>query len=98
MIVDPLRHPDRDAAQLLADAHLAAQPGGLGEPEGQVQHVQLLVRRLVRQPVKVLLRQDDVAGGAGQGALARTEPARRPAEAEEHELPAVANGERTEQV
>ena len=74
MIVDPLRHPDRDAAQLLADAHLAAQPGGLGEPEGQVQHIQLLVRRLVRQPVKVLLRQDDMEGGAGQSALARPEP------------------------
>ena len=54
LIIDPLRHLHRDPVQRLGHAHLTAQPGGVRQTEGQVQHVQLFVCRLLVYLVKGL--------------------------------------------
>ena len=74
LVVNPLGHPDHDPVQGLAHAHLAAKPACVRQTEGQVEHVQLLVSRLLVDLCEVLLGEDDVTRGAGQGALTRPEP------------------------
>ena len=74
LIIDPLGHLDQHPVQLLGHAHLAAQPAGVRQPVCEVEHVQLLVRGLLLDLAEVLGREDEVAGGAGQGALARPVP------------------------
>mgnify|MGYP007025664525 CR=1 FL=1 len=65
------RDPDADAINVFAGNHLTSQPGGLGEAEGEVQHVVLVVGGLWQFGEERRILDDDVAGGAGQGALAR---------------------------
>ena len=74
LIVDPLGHLDQHPVQLLGHAHLAAEPAGVRQPVGEVEHVELLVRGLLLDLAEVLGREDEVAGGAGQGALTCPEP------------------------
>ena len=69
LIIDPLRHVDFHPVQGLGHADLAAQPRSLLEVVGQVQHVQLFVRGLVRNVLEVLVLEDEVASGAGQCAF-----------------------------
>ena len=72
------RHPDASYKQharsspqhMLSSTHLTPQPAGLGEREGEVQHVVLVVAWLV-ELVKHTLLQDHMAGGARQRTLAR---------------------------
>ena len=65
LVVDPLGHLHLHPVQLLGHADLAAQPGGVGEAVGQVEHVQLLVGGLVLDFLKVGLLEDQVASRAG---------------------------------
>src|ERR1700761_5313212 len=59
------------AIQLLADDDLAAEAGSLGQAEGEVEHVLLVLAGLGQQVVPFVL-DDDMAGRAGERALART--------------------------
>lgn len=59
---------------VLGECDLAAKARGIRQFVGQVQHVQLLVARLVGQLFVVISLKDQMAGGAGQGALAGSKP------------------------
>ena len=65
-----------DPLHAFRHAHLAGEPRRLGQAVGEVQHVELLVGRLLLDPPKVLVGEVDVAGGAGQSPLASAEPLR----------------------
>ena len=65
------RQPDHQPVQLLRHLHLATQPACLRQPEGQVEHVVLVVRGLRHALVVVEVLHDHVAGAAGARAAAR---------------------------
>ena len=52
--------------QLLAHLHLAPQPAGLGQTEGQIQHVVLVVLGLGDPVVESVVGDDDMAGSGCQ--------------------------------
>ena len=54
LIIDPLRNINCDPIQCLGHAHLASQPGGVGQTKGQVQHVQFFVCGFLVYILKVL--------------------------------------------
>ncbi len=58
-----------EPVELLGDDELAAEPRGLGEAEGEVEHVLLVLARLGQQLVPVGI-DDHMAGRAGERALA----------------------------
>src|SRR5262245_5350499 len=59
----------RQPVDLLADADLAAEARRRLETGGKVEHILFVLARS-RQQIEELLLDDDVAGGAGQAALA----------------------------
>ena len=61
--------PHRQPVELLGDDDLAAQPRGLAEVEGEVEHVLLVLARLLEQIVPIGV-DDDMAGRAGERAFA----------------------------
>src|SRR5688500_2204019 len=63
------RQLDDQPVERLAHADLAAQARGVGEPEGEVEHV-LLVLACGRQLVEPVFLDHDMAGRAGERALA----------------------------
>jgi hypothetical protein len=67
---DP-RQPDRYSTQFLAHAHLTPQPTRLRESKRQVQHIVLVVARLLHLVEHGLVVHDDVARAAGAGTAAR---------------------------
>src|SRR5258708_12293236 len=60
---------DGKAGEVLGHEDLTAEPRGLRQPEGEVEHVLLVLARLVQQLVPFRI-DDDVAGRAGERALA----------------------------
>lgn len=66
-----LGQSDPYTVDILGHLDLAAEPTGLCEAVGQVQHVVLIVFRF-RQGVVVVWVDDDMAGGASARATART--------------------------
>src|SRR5258708_27763713 len=64
-----LRQLDGKAVGLLGHDDLTAEPRGLRQAEGEVEHVLLVLARLVQQLVPFRI-DDDVAGRAGERALA----------------------------
>src|SRR4029077_12000455 len=56
---------DGQAVQLLGDLDLAAQPRGMGEAEGQVEHVLLVLAGGLQRLIPLGI-DDDVAGRAGK--------------------------------
>src|SRR5216684_3884820 len=63
------RQLDHQPVERLAHADLAAQPRGMGEPEGEIEHV-LLVLAGRRQLVEPVLFDDHMTGRAGERAFA----------------------------
>src|SRR6185437_11698610 len=64
-----LRQLDGEAVELLGHDDLAAEPRGLRQAEGEVEHVLLVLARFLEQLVPFGI-DDDVAGRAGERALA----------------------------
>jgi hypothetical protein len=64
------RQPNRYPTQLLTHAHLAPQPARLGESKRQIQHVVLVVARLLHLVEHGLVVNDDVTRAACAGAAA----------------------------
>src|SRR6185437_14787029 len=64
-----LRQLDGEAVELLGHDDLAAEPRGLRQAEGEVEHVLLVLGRVLQQLVPFRI-DDDVAGRAGERALA----------------------------
>lgn len=64
------RQPYHQPVQLLAHLDLTAQPTRLGESKGQVQHVVLVIIRLLHLIVVGLVLYNDVTRRAGAGAAA----------------------------
>jgi hypothetical protein len=71
LVVDSFGHPDFQAVEFLGHADLAAESARIYETVGKVQHVELFISGLVWEEGKILRLEDEVAGGAGEGALAR---------------------------
>jgi len=65
------RQPHHCPLHVGGDHHLAAQARRLREPPREVEHVLLVLRRLLQHVIN-LVREHDVAGGACEGALARS--------------------------
>src|SRR5271169_2153928 len=61
--------PHHQTVELLGNDDLAAEPGGLAEVEGEVEHVLLVLARLLKQIIPLGI-DDDVAGRAGERAFA----------------------------
>ena len=66
------RQTDLHAVNLLGHLDLTSQPRGLGEPEGEIQHVVFVVRGFGHGVVFIGVVDDDVAGGAGARSTAGT--------------------------
>src|SRR5580658_933659 len=64
-----LRQLHREAVELFGHDDLATEPGRLRQPEGEVEHVLLVLARIL-QKLEPFGIDDDVAGRAGERALA----------------------------
>lgn len=65
------RQPDDEPVEVLPHFDLAAQPAGLGQAKGQVEHVVLVVRRLGNAIVVSVRLDDDMARRTGTRPAAR---------------------------
>ena len=65
------RQPHCQPVEFLGDDDLATEPGCLGQIEGEVEHVVLILARLLQQIVPIRI-DDDVTGRAGERPFART--------------------------
>src|SRR6185312_2849119 len=64
------RQADGQPVKLLGDNDLAAEARGGGQPEGEVEHVLLVLGRVLQQLVPLGI-DDDMAGRTGERTLAR---------------------------